>query len=69
MWLRRDTYISETRRKKDYEAPTFGCIELSTVEMITTSRIPVGGDTGRYDAPSRGSWDIWKEPDNKNMFG
>lgn len=68
MWLRRATYISETRRKKDYEAPTFGCIELSTVEMITTSRIPVGGDTGRFDAPSRGSWDIWDDTKSENIF-
>ncbi|MBR3855608.1 MAG: hypothetical protein IKM65_05565 [Bacteroidaceae bacterium] len=55
-------------KKKEYEAPTLSCIELSTVEMITTSRIPVGGDTGRFDAPLRGGWDIWGDTKSKNIF-
>ncbi|MBR5893767.1 MAG: hypothetical protein IKZ37_09055 [Bacteroidaceae bacterium] len=50
-------------KKKDYISPATELIEVSTVKMLSTSRIPIGGESGSFDAPKqRGEWgNFWKQ--------
>jgi hypothetical protein len=49
-------------RKKTYKSPIIGKIEISTIGMLASSKLPVGGGTGSFDSKKFDSdWNnIWK---------
>ena len=49
-------------KKKDYTAPATENITLCTMNLLASSKIPIGGGTEGFDAPKqRGEWgNLWK---------